>query len=122
LNVTRRFSRHQLSLALAEKENMDSFVFLPFHDAVLCSIMVEWKEAKCILELSAFLDRDQEARSCRVVFLDVTKVVVPHQEPWGPSVHINEVFQPSPKEFRIEMQSGDELQIEAEEVCFEPIS
>lgn len=114
--------KNMANSTLADTEKMGPFVSLPLHDAVLRSIEIEWKEAKCILELSAFLERNQEAQPCRVVFLGVTKVVVPREEPWGSSVYINGVSQPSRNEFRLEMQSGDELRIEAKKVFFETIS
>ena len=89
---------------------------LKLHDATLKSITFEWREALCILEL-----RTSEEPHCKLIFSAVTHIAVPRNQPWGPSVSINEFREKQPGSFEIELQSGDVIEVKASNFLFEPM-
>jgi hypothetical protein len=91
---------------------------LPLHDAIVQEILISWPEKRVILKLEAFLDPSRNAVPCQLVFGGVTNAVVPHQAPWGESSCINEARSDGAL-YKIEMQTGDILQIEASVYAFE---
>ncbi len=90
---------------------------LPLHDATLLSVAYEWGEKKCRLELRAYDSRQSRIVSCLLEFCDVTNIVIPHTNPWGPSVSINSCSYTSGV-YEIEMQSGDTIAVHAETCNF----
>jgi hypothetical protein len=100
---------------------MSTFTSLPLHDAVLHSVRIEWKVGECILDLAAFFEPGQEAEPCQLVFRGIRNVTIPRAEPWGPSIFINKILQPSSNVFQVEMQSGDVLEIVAVDARLEQI-
>lgn len=84
------------------------------HDATLVRIVLLWdEEAEVKLEF-----RVDGPKSVALKASGVTNLTCPHENPWGPSVSVNEVR--GPVEARcglhrveIEIQSGDTITIEA---------
>lgn len=93
-----------------------TFAELPLHDATLDGIYFAWAEGRCTLELATV-----ELGERVLVFSGVTEVQIPKEQPWGPSVSINAVREPSPNRFEIELQSGDVLQVQAGGWAFGPV-
>lgn len=83
------------------------------HDWILNKVAFEWKLARVVLELNDL------ASAVRALVADgVTKLSDPRKNAWEPSVSVNEVHEieelPSGlKQLKIEMQSGDVIQIVA---------
>ena len=83
------------------------------HDWTLKSIRFDWAAAQVIIELE---DMTLAARS--LVAEGVQELHVPRANEWGPSVSINEVSEIEAlssglKRLRIEMQSGDRIEVVA---------
>jgi hypothetical protein len=89
------------------------FLEWPLHDAILHSIRFDWEARRCVIVLDAVLAQEQEAKRCQVEFERVTNLNVPCKAPWASSVHINGQSIAG-REFVIEMQSGDEIHVEAD--------
>lgn len=92
------------------------FEDLPLHDSVLHTVRVDWADATCVCEISAFVEPGNEAQPRELVFRCLESLELPRQQPWGPSVFINRALQPSPRTFQLEMQSGDVIEVVAAEV------
>jgi hypothetical protein len=106
------------------------------HDARLTAVEVAWASATArvtievdtalaragSLPLAETLPSGAERPSDQVGTLvieceGVERVVVPHEEPWGPSDYVNAARVTSePSGLRIEMSSGDEIEIRARSV------
>lgn len=99
---------------------MSDFEHWPLHDAVLYEIRLEWDLRTCAILVAAFVDRDKPAQRHTLRFTEVTSAVVPHAEPWGPSVFINQQSLGADGTYLIEVQSGDVIAIHAAAVTFEP--
>lgn len=93
------------------------FDALPLHDAVLRSIEVDWEKKRCVLRLSAFVTPNREAAPHALAFEGVTLLTVPHDEPWGQSSFVNSACTVADG-FRIEMQSGDVIELRATNFAF----
>jgi len=93
------------------------FSSLPLHDAILKALYVDWMVRTCSADVEVFVARDQEAQPRKIIWQKVRKIILPHEDPWGPSVFINAVRQDEHC-YIIEMQSGDEIRIDAETVDF----
>lgn len=84
------------------------------HDWTLKKIEFDWRAARVTIEL------EDSSFATRTLIADrVSELQVPHANEWGPSVSVNEVpaveALPSGRHrLRIEMQSGDVIQIVAE--------
>jgi len=89
-----------------------SFDALPLHDALLDSIQLDWEAKTCTMTLSVFLTRGVRASPHRLHFTGVTRLSVPHEEPWGASVFVNTATHRDGT-YRIEIQSGDTIEITA---------
>ena len=85
---------------------------LPLHDALLESVEMRWAESTCVMKLKAFVSRTEHAKPHQLVFEGVTGLSIPKQAPWGSSNAINTAGG-SPGRFRIEMQSGDLIEVTA---------
>jgi hypothetical protein len=85
---------------------------LELHDGVLVSIDMTWAQRRCrLLVHPVSLVR----RTDCLVFEGVTRLLVPNEMPWGPSISINGVTFVDGK-VAIEMQSGDTIEIIAKSV------
>jgi hypothetical protein len=93
---------------------------LPLHDAIVQRIIMLWRERTVEFELLAFSEKGKDASPHMLRFLKVTYFTCPHVSPWGESFHINSASG-SQGHFIMEMQSGDEIKIEAGEYNFTPI-
>lgn len=87
---------------------------LPLHDATLEAVEVRWAEGLCTVSLKLSSGKHL------LKFGGVTMAAIPHRAPWGPSVCVNGA---SARDgvVSIEMQSGDTIEIAAEEVTFSAI-
>tara|TARA_R110001599_G_scaffold309249_2_gene516203 strand:+ start:994 stop:1329 length:336 start_codon:yes stop_codon:yes gene_type:complete len=86
---------------------------LPLHDALLESAEAKWAEKTIQLRLAVFTDSTKEAAPHVLSFLGVTSFIMQHKEAWGPS---NSVLSASYScgIYRLEMQSGDCIEVEAD--------
>lgn len=91
---------------------------LPLHDAIVQEVIISWPEKRVILKIMAFLDPSRNAVPCQLTFGGVTNTIIPHQAPWGESSCINEARSEGTL-YKIEMQTGDIVQIEASGYAFE---
>ena len=87
--------------------------FTDLHDATLVRVVVLWNE-DAQAELSFRLDR----RTLTLKASGVTNLTCPHENPWGPSVSVNELRGPldvrdGVRRIEIEIQSGDTILVEA---------
>jgi hypothetical protein len=83
------------------------FEKLSLHDATLQEFRCEWETSQCVLEFRT------SRGNKRLVFEGVTDVSIPHKNPWGPSVSLNETRMSRDAIYEIEMQSGDVIRINA---------
>jgi hypothetical protein len=90
-----------------------NFSAWPLHDAVLHSITVDWVAMRCVFSLHVFVREGEDAQACQMTFEGVKHLIVPHQQPWGPSAYVNAQSRAENGAFVIEMQSGDEIRLEA---------
>lgn len=83
-----------------------------FHDYILDEIKFNWKEKNISITLKGF-DDDYE-----LVVQEFTSAIIPRHDPWGPSDMVNEISieQKTQTLVQVEMQSGDVLKIEAQNV------
>jgi len=86
------------------------------HDAVLYYLRTDWRERTCDIFVSVFLEPGRTARSCVIRAHGVRSVLVPHHSPWGDSGSINEQCWTPDGRCLIEMQSGDVIELDAENV------
>jgi len=94
------------------------FSSLPLHDAVVESITLDWGMGVCTIALRLCGAMAPEPRQRKLVFSNVTELVVPRDEPWGSSSQVNGQHKDGP-EFQIEMQSGDTVVVKAEAFSLE---
>ncbi len=85
------------------------FTSLSLHDAILQTVAVHWPSATCrILFEPVRVSQVQE-----LAFAGVTELIVPRQQPSGPSSLVKAVRHPEPGCFQLEMQSGDVIEVRA---------
>lgn len=77
------------------------------HDATLQEIRCECKISRCVLEFRT------SRGNKKLIFEEVTDISIPHQNPWGSSVSLNEIRISRDATYEIEMQSGDVIRINA---------
>jgi hypothetical protein len=90
------------------------------HEWVLLSIVFDWKSG----QLTFSFDTDQVG-IISLVAEGVVDLHVPQMNPWGPSVHVNQVREPGAEtrerhKLEIEMQSGDIITVTAASFIFPP--
>lgn len=88
-----------------------NFESLALHDSTLTDIQYEWKshEVKIIGLLFG-----GKPKYFNLVFSNVSLLVVPNEQEWGPSVSINELELSSDGLYKIKMQSGDHICVKAQ--------
>ncbi|WP_027158593.1 hypothetical protein [Methylobacter luteus] len=91
---------------------------LPLHDAIVRRIVILWEERIVEFDLLAFAECGEDASPHSLRFMDVRNFNCPRLDPWGESSFINEATG-SDGNFSIQMQSGDEITIEAIGCSFE---
>jgi hypothetical protein len=94
-------------------EIVQAFSKLPLHDAILHELQYEWEKKTLTMFISAFVKPKENAVPRQILWQDVSEIIIPHQNPWGPSVFINTKSVDNSGIFIIEMQSGDEIRIRA---------
>jgi hypothetical protein len=82
------------------------FNLLPLHDATLVSMKIDWANKVCTVGCATHTGPK------RLQFGGVQSIRVPMEDPWGPSVSIMRLVQEGDV-FRIEMQSGDNIEVVA---------
>ena len=82
---------------------------LPLHDATLESAAFDWKSG----ELRLVLDVTGEETMAVLSFSETTRFNATREQPWGPSVSVNKVREPSLGTIEVELQSGDIWVIQA---------
>ena len=87
------------------------------HDWTLVKIDFDWRDARVTIEL-----RDSTFTARTLIAEGVRELLVPKANEWGPSVSVNEVSESEAEHgqgrcLRIEMQSGDVIQIVAERIA-----
>jgi hypothetical protein len=92
---------------------------ISLHDWQLHSIMFDWNSGELRLDLSWESERHE------LVAIELGKLNLPHEFPWGPSNWINEMDGPSEIadglfELKIEMQPGDMIEIVAKKFKLPP--
>ena len=85
-----------------------------FHDATLTGISLDWPTKTVDLAVEI-----EERGTVHIKCRGFVRVIVPREEPWGPSVSINGISEPAKHEIgiwalRVEMQTGDMIEILAE--------
>jgi hypothetical protein len=95
---------------------MKDFEKWNLHDAIINNFNIDWKKKTCTLSLNIFFNINEDAVLCKIVWKKITEVQIPLKNPWGDSIYVNSQRKKSEKEYLIEMQSGDEIIISAEEV------
>ena len=86
------------------------------HDAVLYYLRSDWRERTCEIFVAVFIEPGKTAVSCVIRAHGVRAVLMPHHAPWGDSVSINDQRWTPEGRCIIEMQSGDVIEIEADQV------
>jgi len=97
--------------------NSVEFQSLPLHDSILRSVELLWESKRCRIHFAAFSVRGECAREHVLEFFGVSSVRIPIHEEWGPSISVNEATREN-NSFKIEMQSGDTIVIEAQAFAF----
>lgn len=80
------------------------------HDAVLESFSFTWEGGSC-----AMLFHVSPEKTLPILFEGVTSLSVSREQPWGPSVCVNEIRHDPDGNVEIEMQSGDVIKLHAKE-------
>ena len=88
------------------------------HDATLLSLAIDWHKRELCCTFSVFPEA-----TVRLIARSLTLLKAPRNEPWGPSVSVNEVRTvklDAMTLLSIEMQSGDVIEVCAQDVTLEP--
>lgn len=85
---------------------------IDLHDATLLAIHISWGNGTCTVEL-----RHGTLGSCALMFSAVSYLALPRKQAWGPSASIDSFSHADSGRYEIQMQSGDIIEIEAEEVA-----
>lgn len=92
------------------------------HDAVLTNISIDPKAEAIAISVTP-VRRETTAKYVKNIHVTrFTSIVYPNKQPWGPSNFINRVKlikNDDTYELGIEMQSGDEIKILAENISFD---
>ena len=96
------------------------FSDLPLHDGLVKTISINWSGKSAEIFLDCFLKPNQNAQPCVLTFSGISSVNVPMTAPWGESNSIN-TARVQKNIFKIELQSGDILQLKAETFGFDTI-
>ncbi len=93
----------------------------PLHDAVFQEVYVDWKKRTCTFHILAFVDRTADAIPCRLIWQGLRKLLLPIENPCGPSIFMNRQWSETDGTYSIEIQSGDVVTIEADTANFVPV-
>jgi hypothetical protein len=92
---------------------MNAFTGLPLHDATLLGIAVSWAAREATADIRWSQRPDGGEHVVRLRWTGCSRVVVPHEAPWGTSQSIQSHGWDGER-FWLEMQSGDVIEIRAE--------
>jgi hypothetical protein len=99
------------------------FDWKQIHDAVLKAIVINWELASADFTLDL-----PSPPNCRLTICArrLVSLSCPREQPWGRSVHVNGAtiavtLAGGPAHLRIEMQSGDVIDLKAESIDLEKI-
>ncbi len=85
------------------------------HDATLVAVGTDWASGETHVRIRL---SEEAARGAEVRVTGTTLLRCPREQPWGPSVSINEArllpLQGGRKRLEIEVQSGDLIEIEGD--------
>jgi hypothetical protein len=90
-----------------------SLADLDLHDATLISASLAWGSRSVDVDVQRFDGGRGSILRLRAV--GCSRVVIPHEAPWGPSASINSCGLDG-RRFWIEMQSGDTIEIWADRI------
>lgn len=94
--------------------------FLPqLHDATLLSIQMDWSQRTCVLE---FAGAPRIPNAFKLIFSEVSQLHVEARQSWGPSVSVLAAHQDGANSWRLTMQSGDSIRVEADTCVFIPFT
>lgn len=88
------------------------------HDAIFVGLELKWEEG-CLDLMFVPCDDNEEEYPIKISAHRFKSLVCPRNYPWGRSFYVSSIqLQRQPKDvtLTIEMQSGDEIQVKAEEV------
>jgi len=80
-----------------------------FHDGTFVSVALDWEAAECTVLIR--LHDGVKTLHWR----NVTRLALTKTQPWGPSSSVNSLTQYSGRSYVLELQSGDLLEIDADE-------
>ena len=91
----------------------------PLHDAAVGSLILDVESRVCRLHLDVFFEPGERARLAQVEWEGVTRLLFPHEAPWGRSVHVyvNRQWREGERLYVIELQTGDEVRVTAGSVA-----
>ena len=89
------------------------------HDAVLEDIKFDWENGKTVLSFKLHEPDIEQLRRIKISCNEVVLLEINRRFEWGKSVHVNEVVKENRHSIKIEMQSGDIIQIHANNFDFE---
>ena len=93
-----------------------SLGFDDLHDATLTTVKLTWSSGVAVF---AFDVEVNGYTSARITGRSLRRLVCPREYPWGESVSVNTIRQTEDGILKIEMQSGDEIQIHCGEFLVE---
>lgn len=87
-----------------------AFLDLKLHDATLVDVSVSWATQEVLAEVDACYVGGDGPPRMRLRWSGCSRVVIPHEAPWGRSVSINSHGYDGAR-FWIEMQSGETIEV-----------
>lgn len=91
---------------------MNSLNDLKLHDSLLFEILISWSDNTVELVIDHYKHKIKHNDYLRLLFHQATKINIPMDAPWGESARIN-TTKSIGQEFIIQMQSGDEIKLNA---------
>ena len=83
---------------------------MSLHDATLLGLHFEWASGTCRIDLHG---APSHSEPFSITIAGVTRLEIPAEFPWGPSVSVNEFRALKGGGVEIEMQSGDTIRVVA---------
>jgi len=77
------------------------------HDGTFLSLAFDWKKSDCTVSIKL------HTGLVTLTWRAVTHLSITKEQPWGPSVSVNSLKQLAEHSWVMEIQSGDELRIDA---------
>ncbi|MCB9341360.1 MAG: hypothetical protein H6577_24820 [Lewinellaceae bacterium] len=83
------------------------------HDAILEDIKFNWENGGAIMSLKLHEPDADKSSRIKIFCQDVVLLNINRRFDWGKSIHVNEAIKLNRHTIKIEMQSGDNIQIQA---------